>query len=112
MGLTVGGVVELVGPDGAIRLRLGKFGGQAPGIAHKIIWVAIRGCGHLDQLGTGKAQHVLLFLALGFGDHNHRLESHRGAHKRQTNPGIACRPFDNGTTGLQSAVRNRIPNDE
>ena len=102
----------MIGPDRAVRLGLGELGGEPAGIAHEIVRVRIGRRRHFDELGTGEAQHVLLFLALGLGDHDHRLEAHRGPDQREPDAGIASRALDDGPARLQLAARDGVADDE
>ena len=108
MGLPVGYIVKLVGPDRTIGFGLRQFFSQATGIAHKIVGVAIGGGGHGHQFGPRQSQHIHLFTALGFGDHNHRFEPHRGPDQRQADAGIACRAFNNRAAGQQITTRDGV----
>jgi hypothetical protein len=65
----------------------------------------------LDELRPGEAQHVLLLLALGFRHDDDRLETHRGADKREADAGVPCRPLDNRAAGLQRTPRHSVAND-
>ena len=55
MALAVGDVVELVGPDRAVRLRAAELLGEAAGIFHVIVGVFVGDGRHLDQLGARQA---------------------------------------------------------
>ena len=111
MGLPVGDIVELVGPDRAVGFGFGQRFGEAAGVAHIIVRVLIGCRRHLYQLRPRQPDHVFLFLALGFGDDNHRLEPHRRTHQRQTDAGVACGAFDNGATRFQGATRHGVTDD-
>ena len=111
MGLTVGNVVELVGPDRTVRLGLAQSFGQAARIAHIVVRVAVRCRRDLHKLGARKPQHVLLFLALGFRYHDDTTESHRRADQRQPDPGVSRRALDNGSAGFQQTLRHGVPDD-
>ena len=112
MRLTVGGIVELVGPDHPFGRGLGQFLGQTLGIADEVVGVFVRSRRHLHQFGTGKPQHVFLFLRLGLRNNDNGFEPHRRAHKRKPDAGVARRAFDNGAAGLQLAPRNGIADDK
>src|SRR5262245_46910604 len=112
MAATVGDVVELVGPDGAG----GKLGieplGKAGGIFHIVVGVPIGHRRHLDQLSAEKAQRILLLLALGLRDDDHRLEAHGVGHHGEANAGVAGGAFDNGAAGTQRSLADRVLDDE
>ena len=82
MALAVGDIVELIGPDGAVRRSRGKLLGEAPGIFHVIVGIPVGDCGDLDQLGAGKPEHVLLLVGLRVGDDDDRLQPKRVADER------------------------------
>ena len=111
MGLAVGHVVELVGPDRAVRLLLGNLVGEAPGILHVVVGVAIGDRRHLDQLRAAEPQHVLLFLALGLGNHDHRAVAEGVADQRKPDAGVAGGAFDDGPAGFQHAPPLGIAHD-
>ena len=94
MGLAVGDVVELIGPDGAVGLLFVELFGEAAGIFDVVVVIGVRHGGHLDQLGAAQPQHVLLFLALGVGDDDHRTIAKGIADERQSDPGIAGGTLD------------------
>ena len=112
MRLAVGHIVELVGPNRAIGFGLRQSFGQSARIAHVVVGVLIGRGGHLHEFCARQPQHVFLFLALGFGNDDHRLEPHRGPDQRQTNPGVARRAFDNGAAGAQKPLGHRIADHE
>ena len=94
MRLSIGSIVKLIGPYGAIGLCFGQFLGQTSRVAHIVIRIFIWGGGNLDQLCTCKAQHIFFLLALGFRYDDHRAKAHGGADQRQANPRIARRTFN------------------
>ena len=111
MGTPVGNIVKLVGPDRTIGFSFVQRLRQTPGITHIVVRIAVRGRWHFNQLRTRQAQHVFLFLALRFGDHNHRFESHRRANQCEANASVPCRAFNNCATGLQMAFVDRVFDD-
>ena len=66
--LPVGDVVELVRPDRAAFLRLGKLLGQAPGNLHVIVGVPVGDGGHLDERRAAHPKRQLLLLRLRLGN--------------------------------------------
>ncbi|MCY1536772.1 hypothetical protein D9M68_722420 [compost metagenome] len=106
MGLAVGQVVELVGPD-----RIAGFLGQPAG---DLLVVAGIGIG-LGRNGAHlRAQHAqpLHFLRrLRVGDHHDAAVAARRAQVGQADAGIACRAFDHGAAGLQQAAALGVADD-
>ena len=86
---------QAAGEGGADPTKLPRrLGGEAAGIFHVIVRVGIGHGGHFDQLGAAEPQHVLLFLALGVGDDDHRAIAERIADQGQADAGIAGGAFD------------------
>ena len=112
MGVAVDGIVELVGPDRAVRLALGEFGGEPPGELHVVVGVLVRDGRDLDQLGTEQAQRVLLFLALRLRNDDHGAIAERLGNQRQADAGIAGRSLDDDTAGAQEAAPLGVADDE
>ncbi len=106
MGLAVGHIVKLVGPDGAHGL------GEAARIFHVVVGVLVGDGGHFDEFGAQLADGVLLLLALGHGDDDHGAEAHGPGHDSQADAGISGGSFDDGAAGLQVALGDGIPDDE
>ena len=106
VGLAVGGVVELVGPDRARAAAAGERLGEAPRVADVVVGILVGGGGDLDELGSGEAEHVLLLLALGLGDDDHGPEPHRGADEGESDAGVSGGPLDDGPAGAQLAARD------
>ena len=105
-------IVELLRPDGAPLASLrGKFLGHSAGDVDVVVRVLVGHGGDLAQVGAAHAQHVLLFLGLGFGDDDHRAVTARLADQGEPDAGIARRSFDDDTAGLQLAVTLRVAND-
>jgi len=67
MAPPVGEVVELVGPDRAVRLLGRDFRRKSPGIARIVHRVGVGHRRHQPQIGAAQQQHVLFFLALRLG---------------------------------------------
>ena len=59
---------------------------------------------HLDQFGAAQPQHVLLFLALGFRNHDQRAVTARAGDDRKTDSGIAGGRFDHEAAGPEFAA--------
>jgi hypothetical protein len=93
-GPAIGGVVELVGPDRAVRLLGGKLLGEAARVAHVVHRVLVGHGRHQDQLGAAQPQHVLLLLGLGLRHDDHRTVAQGVADQRQADPGIAGGALD------------------
>ena len=108
MAAPVGDIVELVRPDGAVGFGLGERIGEAPRIANVIVGIGIGDGGNLDQLGAGKAQHVLLFLRLSVGDDDHGAIAERARHHRDADARVAGRAFDDHSARAQGAARDRV----
>ena len=111
MGLTVGHIVELIGPYGTSRFAFSQFSGKATGILDVVVFVLVGNSRNFDQTCTAKAQHILLFLRLGLGNDDDTFESHCVADQSKADAGIACCAFDNGAAGAQLAFGNRILDD-
>ena len=104
MAFAVSNVIELIGPNGAIRLRLRAFFGKALRDMDVVIRVLIGSRRHLHEFRTGQDQHVFLFLALSLRDNDDGFISARIADQSQADSGIARSPFNDHTTGLQQAL--------
>ena len=108
----VGDIVKLIGPYRPIRFRFRHLQSQALGIAHVVVRVLVRHRRHFHQSRAGQLDRVFLFLTLGVGNDDNRLESHRRRDHRQANPGVARRSLDDHATGAQRARTHRITDDE
>src|SRR5690606_3321876 len=64
VALAVGDIVELVGPDGAVRLALRQLFREALRDVDVVVRVLVGDGGHLAQFSAAEPQHVLLFFAL------------------------------------------------
>ena len=85
---------------------------EPPGNLHVVVRIRIRDGRHLDQLRAREPQHVLLFLALRFGDDDHGSVAQHVRHERETNSGIACRSLDDDPAGAQETSSHGILDDE
>ena len=102
--VAVGGIVELVGPDGTVRFAGIHLLGQHTGIAGVMIGVGIGDGIDLDQLGAEQADRILLFLGLGAWHHDDNAIAQRAAHHGQADPGIAGRAFHDRAARFQRAI--------
>ena len=59
---------------------------------------------HLDQFGAAQPQHVLLFLALRFRNHDQRAVTARAGDDRKADAGIAGGRFHHQPAGLEFAA--------
>ena len=112
MALAVGDVVELVGPDRAVRLGLRQLLGQPAGDLHVVVGIGVGDGRHLDQFGAAEPQHVLLLLALRLRDDDHGAKAERVADQRQADAGVAGGAFDDHAARPQRALRHRVLDDE
>ena len=112
MRAAVGEIVELVGPDRAVRLLRRHFLRQRLGIAHVVHRIGIRHRGHEPQIGAAQAQHVLLFLALRLGHDDDAAVAERVADQRQPDPGVAGGALDDDAARAQQAALLRVLDDE
>src|SRR5690606_37294323 len=111
VGLAVGDVVELVGPDRAGRLLRGQLLGQTPRVADVVVGVGVGDRVHLDQLGAVEPDRVLLLLALGPGHHDGALVAQRLGDHGQADAGVARGALDDPPAGLQEPLPLRIADD-
>ncbi len=117
VGAAVGGVVELVGPDGAVRQLGIELLGQPAAELHVVVGVLVRLGRNLDELGAVEAQRIFLFLALGVGDDDDALVAQGVGDQRQADAGIPAvpstmvpparsRPFSTASRTMKSAARS------
>ncbi len=78
---------------------------------HVIVGILVGYGGDLAQIGTAEPQHVFLFLALGFRDHDHGAVAPRIGDQGQADAGIAGRTFDDDASGTKLALGLRILDD-
>ena len=100
----VGGVVPLVGPDGAVGLGLGERLGQPLRIVHVVVGVLVGQRRHLDELGAEQAQRVLLLLALRLGNDDDGAEAQRIADDGEADAGVAGGALHHRAAGPQRAA--------
>ena len=111
VGLAVGGIVELVGPDRAVRLLGGELLGEPARVAHVVVGVLVRHGRHQDQLGAAQEKHVLLLLALRLRHHDHRAVAERVADQRQADAGVAGGALDDRAARAQQAAALGVAHD-
>ena len=104
VAVAVGGVVELVGPDRAVRLLGGEFLGERAGVAHVVAGIGVGHGRHQPEVGAAQPQHVLLFLALRLGHHDHRAVAARIGDQGDADAGIAGGALDDHAAGLELAA--------
>ena len=66
-----------------------------------IVWIGVGQRRHLDQFGAAQPQHVLLFPALGFRDHDQGPVAERAGDDRKTDAGIASGRFHHEPAGFE-----------
>ena len=81
-----------------------KLVGQPPPDMLIVVRIGVGQRRHLDQLGAAQPQHVLLFLALRFRDHDQRPVTARAGDHRKTDAGIAGGRFHHEPAGLEVAA--------
>ena len=101
MRLTIGDIVELVGPDGAIRLGFCHLLRKTAGDFYIIVRVPVGDSGHFDQLGTEKAEGIFLFLALRFGNNDDSAVAKRLGNHCKPDTRVTCCTLDDHTTSPQ-----------
>ena len=111
MPVSVSDVVELIGPDRAVRFGSRERVGETARVTDVIVWVGIGNRRHLDQFRPRKPQHVLLFLGLGVGDHDDGPVAERARHHRDADAGVAGRALDHDAAGTEIAALDRIVDD-
>ena len=92
--LAVVEVVPLVGEQHAVLLALAQLVGEPARDVLVVVGIAVGQRRHLDQLGAGEPQHVLLFLALGVGDDDQRAIAARVGDQREADAGVAGGALD------------------
>ncbi|MNS94319.1 hypothetical protein D3C72_1285310 [compost metagenome] len=106
VGLAVGQVVELVGPDRVVGLV-----GQPAGNLLVVVRIGVRLGGHRADLGAEHAQPLHLFGRLRIGYHDDAAVAARRAQVGQADAGIAGGPLDHGTPRLQQPALFGIADD-
>src|SRR5690606_33719039 len=104
MTIAIGDIVELVGPDRAVRLAFRHLLGQPAGKLHVIVGVAVRHRRHFDQLGPKQAQRILLFLALRFGNYDDSTLTQRLGDQGEADSRVARSAFDDAAARLAKAA--------
>ena len=107
----VGDIVELIGPDRAIRFRLRHRFGEATRIADVVVGVGIGNGRDFDQFGPRQTQRVLLFLGLGVGDDDDGPVPERAGDHRDPDPGVARGALDDDAAGPERASRDGVADD-
>ncbi len=108
-------VVPLIGEQDAVRLALAQVVRQAPPDVLIVVRIAVGDRRHLHQIGAVQAQHVLLFLALRFGDDDQGAVAACIGDQCEPDPGIAGGALDHQTArpdvaaplGLQDDLARR-----
>src|SRR5690606_34549512 len=99
MAVTIGDVVELVGPDRAIGLRPCKLFGKPARDFYVVVRVLVGDGRDLDEFGTEDAQGILLFLALRIRDHDHRSIAEHLGDDGEADARISGSAFDDDAAG-------------
>jgi hypothetical protein len=108
MRLAVVEVVPLVGEQHAVLLGLAQFICETAADMLVVVRIAEGQCWHFDEFSAEQAQHVLLFLALRFRNHDDGAIAARGGDQRKADAGVAGGAFDNEATGLEIAALLRL----
>ena len=108
VGLAVVEVVPLVGEDDAVLFGGLELFGEPAADMLVIVRIGVRLGRHLDQLGAAQPQHVLLFLALRFRDHDQRAIAARVGDQREPDAGIAGGRLHHQAAGLELAALFRL----
>src|SRR5208282_3076411 len=111
MAAPVGDIVELIGPNGAVRLALGELVRHALGNVHVIAGILVWDGGYQVKLRTAEPQHVLLLLALRLGHDDHGAVATRVADECQADAGVARGTLDDDAPRAQGAARLRVLDD-
>src|SRR5208282_6213223 len=104
MAAPVRDIVELIGPNGAVRLALGELVRHALGNVHVIAGILVWDGGYQVKLRTAEPQHVLLFLALRLGHDDHGAVAARVADECQADAGVPGGAFDDDAARAQLAA--------
>ncbi len=84
--------------------RRGDLLGEAAGIAHVIVRIAVGRGRDEPEIDAAQEQHVLLFLALRLGHDDDRAVAAGVADQRQADAGVAGGALDDDAAGLQEAL--------
>ena len=103
MGLAIGDIVELVGPDRAVFFFLVQFLGQALGDFDVVIGIGVGHSRNFHQLSAAQPQHLLFFLGLGLGNNDYGSIAARIPDQGEANTGIARGALDEDTARFQSS---------
>ena len=91
--------------------RRGERFGQARGVLHVVVGIAVGHRRHLDHLGAEHAQRVLLLLALGVGNDDHGAQAERVAEHGEADAGVAGGALDDRAARPQPPARHRVRDD-
>jgi hypothetical protein len=111
MGLAVVQIVPLVRKQHAVGLVLAQLFRQAPADVLVIVGIAVGHGRHFHELGAAQAQHVFLFLALGFGDHDQSAVAAGIGDERQSDAGVAGGGLDHQSARLELSTLFRLQDD-
>src|SRR5690606_13349245 len=98
VSVTIGNIVELIGPDRAIGLRFCELFSQPACTLHVVVRVSVGNRLDLDQLCSHQAQSVLFFFALRLGNDDHRPVAESLGHQGEADTGIPGSPLNNDAT--------------
>jgi hypothetical protein len=104
MPVPVGDIIELIGPEGPVRLALGQALGQPAGDMDVIVRVFIGNGTGQAQIGPAQAQRVFFLLALGFRHDDDSTETQDVADQSQADPRIAGGSLDDCAAGFELAL--------
>ena len=111
MCLPVGHIVELVCPDGTLRIVLIEFLSESSGNLNIVLRIPIRHGGDFLEFGPAETEHVLFFLTLGFGNDDQGPVTTGISHQCQSNSCISSGPFDNQPSWFENSLLLRVQND-
>ena len=103
MGVAIGEIVELVGPDGAVRFLFGKFRRQPARHLYIVVRILVGHDRNLDQICAAQAQHVFFLLGLGIRNHDDRPVAAGIADQGEADARVAGGAFHDRAAGLQGA---------
>src|SRR5262249_34230136 len=108
VSLAVVQIVPLVRKQHAVGLVLAQLVRKAPSDVLIIVAIAVGHRRHFHQLGAAQAQHVFLFLALGFRDHDQGAVAAGIGDERQSDAGVAGGGLDPQPPGPDLAALFRL----